>query len=247
MDSAIFKGDRAGVTILFVGAHPDDIELGAGGTIRRLVDEGYEVICYALSYGRSGEAQAQNAAAAVRMRPILGCAHWLRDLSLPDNQFDTVPLLRLAEMVEQLIAQHKSTIVYTHSAADLNIDHRLTHQAVLTACRPLPGATVKEIYAFEVPSSTEWGLGVFRPTMYVPLTAEQLDAKLAALRCYTTEMRDSPHPRSADVISAIAQVRGSQCGHMWAEAFETIRIIRSGTGSALPCLQRHGHRVGVGG
>ena len=46
-------------------------------------------------------------------------------------------------------------MVVTHHAGDLNIDHKITHQAVITACRPIPGQTVKRILSFEVPTATE--------------------------------------------------------------------------------------------
>jgi LmbE family N-acetylglucosaminyl deacetylase len=241
------------MTILFIGAHPDDVELGAGGTIRRLVDEGHKVHALVLSRGGRRDylteeewrqakpmggnciwlpptpaqllARACEKSAAILDMILHKYDHYGGDLDLPDNQFDIIGVLNITKQIERFIESVEPEVVYTHAAADLNIDHRLTHQAVLTACRPLPGATVKEIYAFEVLSSTEWGTG-FHPNLYVPLTEAQLQAKLDALACYATEMREFPHPRSPEAIRVLAALRGSQCGHARAEAFEVIRIVR---------------------
>ena len=69
---------------------------------------------------------------------------------------DSVLLLTITKAMEGVINSHKPTLVYTHFAHDLNIDHQITHQATMTACRPLIGSSVKKILTFEVLSSTEW-------------------------------------------------------------------------------------------
>jgi LmbE family N-acetylglucosaminyl deacetylase len=214
-----------------------------GGTIRRLVDEGHTVHGLAVGRGRSEHWRSEHwlcsteglleAKAVIQAcesaAKVLGMTRhgWKEygDFEPPDNQFDLMGVLPIAQFIERHLESLKPTIVYTHAANDLNVDHRLTHQAVLTACRPLPGATVTEVYAFEVLSSTEWG-GGFHPNLYMPLTEAQLQAKLDALACYTTEMREFPHPRSPEAIRALAALRGSQCGHARAEAFEVIRVVR---------------------
>jgi LmbE family N-acetylglucosaminyl deacetylase len=85
--------------------------------------------------------------------------------------------------LEAIIARLAPELVYTHHYGDLNIDHRQTHQAIMMACRLLPGTTVREIRAFEVMSSTEWsslGLAPFLPNLFVDIGA-QLDTKMRAL------------------------------------------------------------------
>jgi LmbE family N-acetylglucosaminyl deacetylase len=101
---------------------------------------------------------------------------------------------------------------------------------VLTATRPLAGQCVSEIYAFEVPSSTEWAFQrlepSFRPSVFVDIT-ETLEMKIEALACYDTEVRKFPHPRSPEALRAIAARWGSVAGLPAAEAFELIRSVRS--------------------
>jgi hypothetical protein len=109
---------------------------------------------------------------------------------------------------------------------DLNIDNQIAHQAVLTACRPLPGHPVRTIYAFETASSTEWepaGRGqTFRPNRYVDIS-KYLDAKIAAIKAYGFEMRTFPHPRSYEAIEALWRLHGAQAGMPAAEALMVVR------------------------
>lgn len=146
-------------------------------------------------------------------------------LGLPDNRLDTLALLDVIRPIENTIREISPDIVYTHHGGDLNLDHRIVHQAVVTACRPMPGSTTKRVYGFEIPSSTEWAtpsMGpAFRPTRFVDIS-EFLDVKMSALKYYEKEMRPFPHPRSMDAVSAMAQVRGSHAGLEAAEAFDVI-------------------------
>ena len=119
-------------------------------------------------------------------------------------------------------------MVYTHHGGDLNIDHRLTLQAVMTACRPLPETTVREILCFETLSSTEWSAEAigptFRPVVFVDIS-DTLDRKLEALRAYDEEMRRFPHARSYEAVKALAPRKLSwwrdRCADCWAPQSRT--------------------------
>lgn len=220
-------------TVLIVCAHTDDEVLGCGGTIARHVTEGDAVFAVFLADGVSSRAQsdekesAQRYAAAESARAILGVRENYY-LDLPDNRLDCLPLIEVIHCLEPIITKIKPTLIYTHHHGDLNVDHRITNQAVLTICRPLPASSVKAIYAFEVMSSTEWALPTvnpFLPNHYVNIS-HQLQTKMDALRAYQSEMRDSPHSRSLEHIFHLAQHRGHCVGVKAAEAFVTIRSIR---------------------
>ncbi|ETR66743.1 MAG: LmbE family protein [Candidatus Magnetoglobus multicellularis str. Araruama] len=150
-------------------------------------------------------------------------------LGFPDNRFDTIPLLDIIKAVEIKKQEIKPEIVFTHHAHDLNIDHRKTFQAVLTACRPMQDETVREIYSFEVPSSTEWqvqtSVNVFLPTLYITIAESHLKAKIDAMEIYTSEVRDSTHPRSENALKLLAEWRGLSIGTRFAECFEMVRRI----------------------
>ncbi len=224
--------------VLVIAAHPDDEVLGCGGAMARHADAGDRVHVVFLADGvtaRQDVPDLDALADALRRRED-GATAAARILGaeppvfhrLPDNRLDGVPLIDLAKLVEREIARIGPDIVYTHHGGDLNVDHRLTHQAVLTACRPLPGARVRVIYAFEVLSGTEWGGvatgGGFTPTRFVDI-ASQLQRKLDALACYDDEMRPFPHPRSKPAIEALVRLRGSASGLTAAEAFCVVREI----------------------
>ena len=160
---------------------------------------------------------------------ILGI-DYLRVLNFPDTRFETRPILDYAHVVEEALHSFKPEIVYTHHGGDLNMDHRWVHQAVVAACRPKPGSTVKQLLFFETPSATEWAQGAFQPfipCVYQPLTEGDWQRKEEALRvAYGTELRASGHPRSVEAIKALAIWRGAACGMPFAEAFMAGRIVR---------------------
>jgi N-acetylglucosamine malate deacetylase 1 len=141
---------------------------------------------------------------------------------LPDNQLDTIPLLRITKIIEDLILNYEPDTVFTHHGGDLNIDHRRVHQAVVTACRPQPDHAVSTIFFFEVPSSTEWqapgGGHGFEPNWFEDISST-LEKKLSALDAYAEELRAWPHPRSRNGIEALARWRGATAGVGAAEAF----------------------------
>lgn len=221
--------------ILIVTAHPDDEVLGCGGTVARFVQEGYEAYTLILGEGvTSRDPQREPEKRRYELELLKNQAKEANRLlgvtevffyDFPDNRFDTVPLLNLVKVVESIIERVQPTIVFTHSLADLNIDHRITHQAVLTATRPFSPTFARKVYGFEIPSSTEWNFSSsFRPQVYIDIHPT-LEIKLQAMRCYESELRKYPHPRSIDGLRIRAQERGMEAGLLYAEAFEAIRIV----------------------
>jgi len=228
-------------SVLIVAAHPDDEVLGCGGTMARLASEGHDVRIAILAEGMTSRyphreqanqeqlkhlhSNARDAADKMRAKELVLC-------KLPDNRLDSIPLLEVVKVVEDLIEKYKPVVIYTHHPGDLNVDHGIVYRAVLTATRPIPGQRVSEVYAFEVPSSTEWAFQrlepLFRPTVFVDISAT-LESKVSALACYETEARKFPHPRSPEAVRAIAMRWGSVAGFQAAEAFELIRLLRPAT------------------
>lgn len=220
--------------ILVIAAHPDDEILGCGGTIARHSNEKdrVKIIFIADGVGARSDNFEHNLKArkesANNAANILGVQS-IEFLDFPDNQLDTIPLLSIVKQVEHIIKQFKPEIVYTHCYDDLNIDHQITHRATMTACRPAsdPGRSVKEIYAYEVVSSTELGLqrSYFKPNYFVDIDAF-FSKKIEALKAYSNEMRAFPHSRSLEHIEALSIHRGATIGLNKAEAFLLERAIR---------------------
>lgn len=218
--------------VLVVAAHTDDEALGCGGTIARHVAEGDIVYAVFMADGVSARVGTNNWDFAIRneaaekARAILGIKENFY-LGLPDNRMDTIPLIEVVQQLEKIIDKLQPNIVYTHHHGDLNIDHRITHQAVLTACRPVPGSSVRAIYAFEVASSTDWAnqnLVPFIPCHFINVE-RYLERKIAALNAYSLEMRLVPHSRSIEHIVYLSHHRGYMVGLSAAEAFMVGRTI----------------------
>jgi LmbE family N-acetylglucosaminyl deacetylase len=143
-----------------------------------------------------------------------------------DNRFDSVPLIDIVKKIEEVKKSVRPHAIFTHSGCDLNIDHRITHNAVLTATRPLKTETVMSVYAFEILSSTEWNFpALFQPDVYYDITGT-LSKKLMAIKRYVSELKSFPHPRSIKGVETNALYRGMQAGVKYAEAFKLIRDIK---------------------
>ena len=135
--------------ILIVAAHPDDEVLGCGGAIACHSDAGDEVHVLIVAEGATSRLaqrdrsqvsdQLSSLTRAARMAgSILGAAG-VELLDLPDNRLDSLDRLNLIKLVEDRIARYQPQVVYVHHAGDVNVDHRRLHEAVVTACRPVPG------------------------------------------------------------------------------------------------------------
>ena len=219
--------------VLIVVAHTDDETLGLGGAIARHVENGDQVFALSMTDGVGSRNQNKKAEidkrnkASIKAAKILGFK-WLHSTCFPDNAMDSVPLLEIIRVIESAKSQIEPTLIYTHSSADLNIDHRLVTQATLTAFRPDDKAHWQEIRAFEIPSATDFGhksvTNIFYPNLYINIS-ELWKKKLSALSVYDEEIHNSPHARSYDGIENLARYRGNQVGLDYAEAFEILRKI----------------------
>lgn len=216
--------------ILVIAAHADDEVLGCGGTISKLAKQGADIHIMFLADGVFSRDKEKS---------ILQHDHKTRQLSAkkacnilgvnkvsfeeyPDNKMETIPLLSIVKSIEKIISIHQPEIVFTHHNGDLNIDHQITNRAVMTACRPTPQHSVKQILFFEVLSSTEWQIPgtfpVFLPNWYVDISSE-LDCKIKALKAYKNELHPWPHPRSVRGVLYLSRYRGTSVSVEAAEGF----------------------------
>ena len=222
--------------IMVIAAHPDDEVLGCGGVIAKHILSGDKVHVLFMADGvtsrssNSIESDLKNRKdAASSALDILGVLTAPVFLDLPDNKMDTIPFLDIVKLLEGQIFRIKPSTIYTHNSVDLNIDHRITHKAVMTACRPLPNSTLKNIFSFECLSSTGWfGSATskqFVPNMFVDIS-DFMDLKIKALEQYSTEMCKYPHSRSVESVLNLAKYRGSSVGIYAVESFIVERTIR---------------------
>ena len=218
--------------ILVIAAHADDEMIGCGGTLLRHVEKGDEVSIVFMTNGVSSRGDSssnsdilQREQASKSALNALGITN-IHRLNFPDNKMDSVALLEITQALESVINIVQPNLVYTHFVNDLNIDHQITHKAVMTACRPQSTSCVNTILSFEVLSSTEWNSPThesFKP-QYIVDISKYWDKKLAALKYYDEEMRNYPHSRSYECIEALSILRGASNGFEKAEAFQVERI-----------------------
>lgn len=223
--------------LLIVAAHPDDEVLGCAGAVSKLMNDGYTAYTLILGNGVRARADKDDFSAGLedkvkrllvqarKANKILG----VRDVMIcdfPDNSFDSVPLLDIVKEVESALNKTKPEVIFTHYGDDLNIDHRITYNSVLTAARPVAGGAVKTIYSFEVMSSTEWKFPLsFSPDVFFDIS-KTIGLKKKALRAYKMEMKEYPHPRSIEAVVKNAEMWGIKAGVKYAEAFKLIRDLK---------------------
>ena len=214
------------MSILVVAAHPDDEVLGCGGTLLTFVNEHIAVLFLTDGVSSRKGCTSKDIHNRVNLaNRVADETEWVNyhteSMWGKDNQMDTVPLLRVVKSVEYIIGEVKPKIIFTHYEHDLNIDHRITYQAVVTACRPFKFPHVRGIYSFEIPSSTELSSIPFKPDTFVNIT-HTIDRKGKLFDIYN---EDSP-ARNVASMRSLYSLRGNQSGCGYAEAFKTIR--RSG-------------------
>ena len=225
-------GDRlsslhTGQRVLVVAAHPDDEVLGVGGTLIRHFQRGDEIraviVCSAASI-RYREDEHDQPGDAQRASHYLGTQS--QGLGFADQRLDSGSNLELIQAVEREIQGFQPQTIYTHWWGDVNADHTLIAEAVDVAARPYAAPFVDSVYAFEAPSSTEWTVSArarpFAPNVFVDIT-DGLDRKLDAMRCYRSELRPYPHPRSIRSLQERAGYWGSVANMKAAEPLVLLR------------------------
>jgi two-component system response regulator HydG len=200
--------DKHKERVLAIGAHPDDVEIGAGGTLAAHGAAGDDVAILTLSRGAIGGDKAKRARESQESADIIGARLFLRDLEdthIPEGN----PTIGL---IEEVIAQIHPTIVYTHSVHDLHQDHRSIHRAAMVACR-----RVGRIYCYQSPSATV----DYRPTHFMSID-DHIGRKLKVIDAFGSQasIRDYMEP---ELIISTARYWGRYCEGRHAEPFETIR------------------------
>ena len=195
-------------TVLAIGAHPDDVEIGAGGTLAAHSAAGDLLAILTLSRGAVGGDMAQRARESQESADILAARLLLRDLEdthIPEGN----PTIA---MIEEVVAEFQPTIVYTHSMHDLHKDHRSVHRATMVACR-----RVGRVYCYQSPSATV----DYQPNYFVAVD-DYLGRKLKVIDAFGSQsgIRDYLEP---ELITATARYWARYGTSNFAEPFETTR------------------------
>jgi LmbE family N-acetylglucosaminyl deacetylase len=219
------------ITSLIIAAHPDDEILGCGGTIKKLSSE-EDFYVLILTYGVENrypkEMETRLKENARKANKLVGTKEVFFE-NLPNQGLDAIPILDVITTIEKYMSQIKPDRVFTHHGGDLNRDHRVVHEASMVATRPISGQCAKQVYSYHVASSTEWNQikeeDIFIPNVFIDIS-DTISAKIGAMKCYSSECRPFPHPRSPEALEVYSQYWGITVGMKNVEIFRLIRDLR---------------------
>lgn len=207
--------------IVILAAHADDETLGAGGFISKLLGKGHELSIVVASDGIVTTREGVSLDNLTDLRTV--CKFYgisrMESLGFKDQYFDNFAIADIAIAASE--AAGEPDLIISHSSNDLNKDHQIMSEVARIIGRPIKKPV--SILAMEIGVSTPWGSGLFQPGLYVDIT-NTIDKKLQALSLYTHEVRQLPHPTSAEGFKAMARSRGMAAGCKFAEAFEVVRL-----------------------
>lgn len=220
--------------VLVIAAHPDDEVMGLGGTIAKLSAQGVECHLLIVTDGSSSQYRESNHLGEIieaKKIETKNCADTLGFRSihygeLPDMKLDTIPHIVINQVIERVIDEVQPDTVFTHFWGDVNRDHQEVYKSTLVAVRPVMGQVVKDLYCYRVPSSTEWTPNkadtMFMPNYFVNIE-KYAEQKYKAFACYSTELREYPHPRSVEYLRETDKAAGIRIGLLAAEEFVLLR------------------------
>lgn len=202
------------MNILAIGAHPDDIEFGCGGTLIKYAQKGYGVYLLVLTQGDVGgnpEVRKKEQEEAVK---FMGAREvfWgnFKDTELPLNK----PLISVIEEVINKVKPHSVLFNYVN---DIHQDHRVAAKACISATR-----YVKEVLNFEVPTTHN-----FQPEIFVDI-GDVVDSKLKLLELHASQVHKTKVENLTilESVKSCAVFRGYQGRVKYAEGFKALRIIK---------------------
>ena len=196
--------------VLAVGAHPDDIELGCGGTLCRAAELGARVIAVFLTRGElSGDAEIRMRESREALK-VLG----VKDVFFGDFSDSEIPSCRKSiDFLEQFFIKYQPDVVLTHTVNDVHQDHRQAGWLSITAFR-----NALKVLAYETPRVTPG----FTPNYFVDISG-CVDSKWTALKCHLSQK--VKRYLTYESMVNLASFRGRQVNLAAAEAFEVVRYI----------------------
>ena len=217
--------------ILVVAVHGDDETLGCGGTLLKHKALGDE-IHWLLITGPTDNHPFNFPKEVIEKRnetiDKVGKMYNFDStiyLALPTIYVHAVDFGEFVKKISDAIKKIQPNVIYMMSNNDVHSDHRVTFDAIYSCTKSFRYPFIERIYMMETLSETEFAPAVaaktFIPNVFVDIT-DYIDKKLEIMSMYDTEVMKEPYPRSLSSIKALARVRGSRAGVMYAESFQLL-------------------------
>jgi LmbE family N-acetylglucosaminyl deacetylase len=203
---------ESSAAVLAIGSHPDDLEVGCGGTLLGHVAQGHQVSALVLTGGEIGGVPADRAREAARAAELMGIR--LFHVNIAESTIGEVQAT--VSEIARVLDEVRPDTIYTHSNHDFNPDHRAVHQATLTAATGVP-----RIFCYQSSSSTV----EFQPTRFIAVD-EFMDRKLAVIRAYTSHVSQRRH-LDAELLRATSRYWSRYGQTRFVEPFEVARDVPS--------------------
>jgi LmbE family N-acetylglucosaminyl deacetylase len=201
---------EAGSRVVAFGAHPDDLEVGAGGLLARLAQQGVAVTMAVVAIPGDAERRRAEAEAGARTLGASLCVVY----DLRPCRVEDIPMHELVRRMDQLVGDVQPDLVITHSAHDLHWDHGLVHRATVSALRRTPC----DLFAFL--SSPEMNAQHRAIGQCFADITSTLDTKIAGISAHTSQLGKLDLDSSRDLARAMGRISGYQ----YAEAYEALRV-----------------------
>lgn len=206
--------------ILIIAPHADDEVLGCGGVIsKKYANSDIHVIV--VSNRLEDE---EDKFSCSKLAEAYNLKYYFLDYQ--DEYLDTIPISQLIKRIEQHYLSILPDTVYIPFYGDINNDHSVVYRACTIAFRRIQSNQPKEVFCYEVPSSTTQGINTFSPNTYITLDINNVIEKYKMLSAFKKEVRSYPNPRSKRGITTYARFRGMECNKKYAEAFSCVYKIQ---------------------
>lgn len=211
--------------VLFLGAHPDDIDLGCAISMYDHYLKGDEITNIVLTKGEKGGVPSQRVIEQYRSFYILAPGATNYFLTYPDTAL-FICMQDIINKINNLVPEEGVDILYIPSLHDSHQDHTVAHRAAMAVFN---NSSVRKILCYETPSTSP----DFSPDYFKICDPGQIDIKLKALRCHQTQTDKAYF--SDDTLLATARMRAAQarCHSAMAEAFEILRHVEYCTDCCL--------------
>jgi LmbE family N-acetylglucosaminyl deacetylase len=220
--------------VLVIAPHADDEVLGCGGIIKKLSDLNKNVFVAIMTNAFIGDPDIFSEEDIDQVRNEALISHKILGVKetffaeFPAPRLDTFPVYKIAQYISTLLNDLCIDTIFIPHRGDVHLDHKRIFEASLVACRPQGNYSVKEIYAYETLSETEWAAPYpednFIPNIYVNIETE-IEHKKKAFECFKSQIKTFPHPRSIEGIDILSRHRGTVVSMKSVEAFSLIRQI----------------------